>query len=681
MSADFLRREWPLPLALAAVLFAVYLQTMPPGAAFEDSALFAGVCYLGGIAHPPGYPLHTILCWPFAHLADFLPISPAKGAAIFSAICAAFAAAIFFALARRLTGCAAAAFAAAAAWGFGAQFWSQAIIPEVYSLNALLVFATIFALTSRLGNSRAIFAAAFLAGLGVANHWPLYLLNVPAFLLFIPRERFALLRNPKIFAAAAGLFLLGTAPYLYLYWRDPPFSLMGEVENWRRFLWYVSREAYADRIVVADWTDKFAVAAYAARLLFWEHAIVGAILSAVGAIIWRRRDLRIFIAILWGTLATSVVLAFILKIPNEPLSRAIFSVYPLPAMGFLMLFAAAALREIFRHLQMPTRIIAAAGFAFVVAFANYSQNDRSGDDLAEKYARAVLDLTPDNSRLAVGGDWVFVFQYLQNVLHYRPQVSLISEDDAFGDDPESAAEKVRNEGRLFLVKIGGVPPNFGRRSLGIVEETLPGFPQNHWRIEIPPRALEFARDMAIRRNLENNGWNRFFVRTEIFRWAGDLAYFSHHQADSFTPEFAALRALIQATPEGRLGEFIARATGQGAPYNRSELLRTAAEMESLMAESPDEFPDEWRAQVSHLAATALFAGGDEESALQEFRRAVEFYPSADNFAAVDLLQLLATRGEWEEYRRLRRRIKNLDAPRALNSYDAQCARHFSKPCE
>ena len=65
------RDECPFALVLAFLLSAVYWLTLPPGVTFEDTGLFATVCYNAGIAHPPGYPLHTLLCIPFARLADF----------------------------------------------------------------------------------------------------------------------------------------------------------------------------------------------------------------------------------------------------------------------------------------------------------------------------------------------------------------------------------------------------------------------------------------------------------------------------------------------------------------------------------------------------------------------------------------------------------------------------------
>ncbi len=52
----------------AALVGAVYLLTMSRDLSFYDSAEFAAVAWQGGLSHPPGHPLHTILGWLMAHL-------------------------------------------------------------------------------------------------------------------------------------------------------------------------------------------------------------------------------------------------------------------------------------------------------------------------------------------------------------------------------------------------------------------------------------------------------------------------------------------------------------------------------------------------------------------------------------------------------------------------------------
>ncbi|MEJ2762173.1 MAG: DUF2723 domain-containing protein [Gammaproteobacteria bacterium] len=65
-----MNREWPHLLLVFTATFAVYCWSMPRTVVFEDDGLFIMASYFNGIAHPPGYPLFTLL----GHLATFLPV-------------------------------------------------------------------------------------------------------------------------------------------------------------------------------------------------------------------------------------------------------------------------------------------------------------------------------------------------------------------------------------------------------------------------------------------------------------------------------------------------------------------------------------------------------------------------------------------------------------------------------
>jgi hypothetical protein len=57
-----------------AGLITFYLLTMARDLSFYDSAEFATVAQQGGLSHPPGHPLYTLLAWLFAHLPGATPL-------------------------------------------------------------------------------------------------------------------------------------------------------------------------------------------------------------------------------------------------------------------------------------------------------------------------------------------------------------------------------------------------------------------------------------------------------------------------------------------------------------------------------------------------------------------------------------------------------------------------------
>src|SRR5687767_13587002 len=140
-------RGWAaiVPMALVgAALGCAYAYTLAPGVTWANDGadsgdLIAATATLG-VAHPTGYPTYLLL----ARLFQLIPLGDlALRSTIFSAVAAVLAALCVYLLVRRLLAEQArqdvAATVAALAIGLAPEFWSQAVIAEVYSLNALFV--------------------------------------------------------------------------------------------------------------------------------------------------------------------------------------------------------------------------------------------------------------------------------------------------------------------------------------------------------------------------------------------------------------------------------------------------------------------------------------------------------------------------------------------------------------
>ncbi len=57
-----------LPLIFFIFIFLVYVQGLPGTVFGADSGDIILASWFGGIAHPPGYPLNTMVGWVFTHL-------------------------------------------------------------------------------------------------------------------------------------------------------------------------------------------------------------------------------------------------------------------------------------------------------------------------------------------------------------------------------------------------------------------------------------------------------------------------------------------------------------------------------------------------------------------------------------------------------------------------------------
>ncbi|MCK6552042.1 DUF2723 domain-containing protein [Myxococcota bacterium] len=245
-------------LAAGAVALAVYLRTLAPGITSEDSGELTAAAFALGVPHPPGFPLWVLL----AHVFTWLPAHAAWAINLSSACFAAITVALVAAIARALGASVIAATAGALCLAFSRTFWSQAVITEVYALNAallaLVVFAVVRAGDDAAGARRGLVLAALGLGLGAANHYPLTFLAAPAVLFYAHRR--GLLR--RLDANGAGLVVLaGLAPlalYAYLPWASSRAPLIdwGEPSTWARFGVLVLRRAYHGLELEPTWASR-----------------------------------------------------------------------------------------------------------------------------------------------------------------------------------------------------------------------------------------------------------------------------------------------------------------------------------------------------------------------------------------------------------------------------------------
>jgi len=215
----------------ALLAFVLYLRTLAPTVLplhrteLPDSAMLQMQAGVLGITHPTGYPTYLML----GHLFTYLPFGDvAYRVNLASAVFGALAVLAVYAAGYLFTRRAVPAAAGALTFGLGTALWSQAVLAEVYTLNALLISLTLLALLlwRERQNDRYLLLAAFGAGLCVTNHMTSALI-LPAGLLFVGLVSWRKLLEWKLVLKGIGVFLLGLAPYLYLPLRaamDPPFE-------------------------------------------------------------------------------------------------------------------------------------------------------------------------------------------------------------------------------------------------------------------------------------------------------------------------------------------------------------------------------------------------------------------------------------------------------------------------
>src|SRR5215204_4477558 len=179
-----------------------------------DSPMLQTEVTVLGVGHPTGYPTYMML----THLFTYLPFGDSAYLVnLASAIYAALAVFAVYLAGLRLGGRPVAAAAGALAFGLSGAFWSQAVIAEVYTLEALLVALVIlflFLWRDRRDN-QCLLLSAFLVGLSLTHHLTSILL-VPATVVFVFLTDRRVFSRTGLMLKGVGLFLLGLLPLLYL---------------------------------------------------------------------------------------------------------------------------------------------------------------------------------------------------------------------------------------------------------------------------------------------------------------------------------------------------------------------------------------------------------------------------------------------------------------------------------
>lgn len=236
------------------VPLACYLATASGHGYWLDAGAFVAAASDLGIGDPPGHPLSGLL----SYAATLVPLGALDfRVAVLGSIAAAFASLFFYrALLATVETVGIRAPRVAVPLAIGgtwllvgsAPFWLEGIRPEVYAIEAALLFRAIERLIEldrgheHLG-ALPLYDASLCIGLALANHHFLALLVLPAAAPTLARVVLARGSRPLVYAGAFALLGMSTYAYLPLRAAAEPYLNLGEPKELGRFLWVLSARA------------------------------------------------------------------------------------------------------------------------------------------------------------------------------------------------------------------------------------------------------------------------------------------------------------------------------------------------------------------------------------------------------------------------------------------------------
>jgi hypothetical protein len=382
------RQWWWLDLLVTLLLgagaLALYVRCLAPGVLQGDAGELQFAPYLLGVPHPTGYPLYSLLGWAWSHA---LPLgSTAYRMNLFSSVWAALAVGLLYPAGRTLLRQSVPGLSplverlvaglAAALLAVTPTFWSQAVIAEVYGMNAFFVVLILYLILTwgekvltplpgregqGEGGSRLLLVACVF-GLSLAHHRTTLLL-APALLAYVWSVERRIFRQGRLLLKVALLVPAPLLLYVYIPWRaahSPYLHLsLGKgqelalyQDTLRGFLAYCLGGAYTGSL---DWgIDVVARLSLAARFfrgdLSW--AVLALALAGLAALIGGRRwrvlaltgltflalvgfclvytigDIRVLfipaflIAVLWAAIGVAALCWLASRLPGLPVSLA-----------------------------------------------------------------------------------------------------------------------------------------------------------------------------------------------------------------------------------------------------------------------------------------------------------------------------------------------------------------------
>ncbi|WP_420631903.1 protein O-mannosyl-transferase family [Candidatus Leptofilum sp.] len=419
----------------------LYFFTLAPGLLPADNGEFQLIGTTLGMAHPPGFPLYTLL----SKLMTWLPIaaSAAYKINLLSLLTSTATLGLVYLIVFDLTQKQFAAGTAVLALGTATTFWAQATTANIRSLTALFAALAIFALIhhqrQKANTDRYLVLFAAALSFGFTHHLSLAFMGLVfcvSLLLIDP----AFLRTPSRWKRPLLAALAGLLPLLYLPLRagadvpgasDGLNTLSGFLNHFLALGFQGDFFYFIEPVVL--W-PRLQVMGNVLTFQFSPWLLAGAVLGLIWLL---RRDWRLGL-LLGGSFALHTLVTATYRAPQTV-------EYMLPAylpVAICVGLASGYLRELVAQRPNSWREVLLVATAVLLTAAIFQGWQRwpsfrwlhTNED-AHDYAQTILDGAPPDSLILANWHWATPLWYLQTVEGQRPDVEI--EYVAPGEDPYS----------------------------------------------------------------------------------------------------------------------------------------------------------------------------------------------------------------------------------------------------
>ncbi|XP_014842556.1 PREDICTED: transmembrane protein 260 isoform X1 [Poecilia mexicana] len=441
---------WILTGTSVAFVVAVYVpcvqRTVPGG---DSGELITTACELG-VAHPPGYPVFTLLARLSMYLLPWL--SPAHSVNLMCSLLGAAACGCFTLTVCRLTGPGPGAVLAGGLFAVSRLSWQWSMVAEVFTLSNLFI-GVLFFLTASFHcaeNSwqrrKIAHWGAFCCGLGLCNQHTLvlYVLFIIPWVLY---RLFALKELSFLGLVTLGLcFIAGFFPYIYLpissYLNSARWS-WGDQTTLSGLLTHLLRAEYGTFSLAKTETSVSLSSMLQAQL---DHCLADLsppvlVLAGIGLLfsLWDRTCCSVSWLLTAMLLVYSLFFAWRANLDiSRPLLLGVVERFWLQSDAAVCVLAGLGLSH--AHSKMERwlghgGLWKTIGWVFTLALlgqmgrTNHRECDQSRNDVVERFGRELLASFPKDSLILTRGDLPGnSLRYLHYCQDIRPDIRLVDQE-------------------------------------------------------------------------------------------------------------------------------------------------------------------------------------------------------------------------------------------------------------
>lgn len=499
----FLRKGFVLPLFLFFFTLTIYVSHLSPSVYGGDVGDLVSAIAVRGVAHPPGYPLFTLL----GIAVSFLPFSAtlAHKVGLISAISSALTVVLLFFIIKRLGGNNVLALLTSLTFAFFYQFWLYAEVAEVFALNTFFAASLFYLWLSFAETQKKIFfyAGCLVLGLSLSHHHTIILVfpgllalcikglislqsrvhrgrsnpdgrsgKTPQSQKRLPRSIHSLAMTESIYkmlALGTVLFFVGLLPYLYI----PITASKNPAINWDdastlpNFIRLVLRQDYgsfsAGPFAQPNIAQRFIELKGYFISLFTGFTVAGALLIILGVIYFFKKKRFYFFVLMITFLLSGPIFIFYAGFPIK--STFILGIYErffiLSAFFLVMLFPFGVqtlldtLVNLVQNKDLKKLVRFSVVLFFIIPFSLFQFNNLKtnlssiwiGDDLGYDY----LAYNPPHSIVLLSGDTeLFNAQYMYYARKLRNDEIIINMNNiATSDFFNAEYKKVLSKNKLY----------------------------------------------------------------------------------------------------------------------------------------------------------------------------------------------------------------------------------------